>query len=94
MILPMTKKVRNKTKTKQFPHGKPTVEFSAGFLELRIHQLETEYNELAQQYARFVREGIALKNIFVLETLRGLTFLYCDIAAHKDALRSLKVEIV
>ncbi len=73
--------------------GKPTVDFSVGFLELRIQQLESQYNKLAEQYAHFVKEGVALSNIFVLDTLRGLQFLYTDIAAHKDALRSLKVDI-
>ena len=87
------KKVRNKTRTKQFPRGKPTVEFSADWLEYKIRGLEEQYNKLAEQYAYFVKHGIALTNIHVLDTLRGLTFLYTDIAAHKDALRSLKTEI-
>lgn len=87
------KKVRNKTRTKQFPSGKPTVEFSASFLELRIQQMEKQYNDLARGYAYFVNEGLALSNIHVLDMLRGLTQLYCNIAAHKDALRSLKVDI-
>jgi hypothetical protein len=88
----MTKKVRNKTRTRQFPQGKPTIEFSTSWLEFRIQQLEAEYDKYAQQYAYFVKEGIAIKNIHVLDTLRSLTFLYTDIAAHKDALRSLKAE--
>lgn len=87
------KKVRNKTRTKQFPSGKPSVEFSASFLELRISQMEKQYNDLAQGYASFVRDGLALSNIHVLDMLRSLAFLYSDIAAHKDALRSLKVDI-
>jgi flagellar biosynthesis chaperone FliJ len=86
------KKIRNKTRTMQFPKGKPSLQFSANWLEYKIKGLEEEYNKLAQQYAYFVKEGIALKNIHVLDTLRSLTFLYTDIAAHKHALRSLKTE--
>lgn len=88
----MSKKIRNKTRTRQFPQGKPTVEFSASFLEFRIEGMIREYNTLADNYAHYVKIGVALTNIHVLDTLRQLTFLYSDIAAHKHALRSLKGE--
>lgn len=89
----MNKKVRNKTRTRQFPQGKPSVQFSADWLEFKIKGLEEKYQKLAEQYTYFVKHGVALTNIHVLDTLRGLTFLYTDIAAHKDALRSLKAEL-
>jgi hypothetical protein len=88
----MNKKVRNKTKTRQFPQGKPSVEFSVSWLEYKIKSLETQYNELAGNYAYYVKIGVGLTNIHVLDTLRSLAFLYTDIAAHRDALRSLKAE--
>jgi hypothetical protein len=90
----MTKKIRNKTRTRQFPQGKPTVEFSASWLEYRIENLEGQYNKLAANYAHYVKIGVGLTNIHVLDTLRSLAFLYTDIAAHKDALRSLKGEVL
>lgn len=89
----MTKKIRNKTRTALFPRGKPTVEFSASWLEYRIKQLEGEYDKLSKQYAHCVTIGVGLNALGILDTLRSLAFLYTDIAAHRDALRSLKTEI-
>ena len=89
----MSKRVRNKTRTAKFPQGKPTVEFSASWLEYKIGELEREYDELSKQYAHCVSIGVGLKAIGILDTLRNLAFLYSDIAAHKHALRSLKTEI-
>jgi predicted oxidoreductase (fatty acid repression mutant protein) len=87
------KKVRNKTRTKQYPQGKPTVDFSVKWLEYKIKGLEDKYAEYAKNFVMYVDTGVGLTNIYVLETLRTLTFLYTDIAAHRDALRSLKGEI-
>jgi hypothetical protein len=87
------KKVRFKTKTKQYPQGKPTLDYSVGFLEFKLQGLEMKYAEYAKNFAMYVDTGVGLTNIHVLDTLRSLTFLYTDIAAHRDALRSLKGEI-
>jgi len=87
------KKVRNKTRTKEYPQGKPSVDFSVGWLKHQIEYLEGKYNEKARDYAYYVSQGVALTNIHVLDTLRTLTFLYTDIAAHRHALNSLKVEV-
>lgn len=85
-----TKKIRNKTKTKQYPQGKPSVDYSVGFLEFKLKNLEIKYEKYSKDYAYYVEGGVGLTNIHVLDTLRTLTFLYTDIAAHRDALNSLK----
>lgn len=87
------KKARNKTRTAKFPQGKPTVEFSASWLEYKIGELERKYDDLSKKYAHCVSIGVGLNAVGILDTLRNLAFLYTDIAAHKDALRSLKTEI-
>lgn len=86
------KKVRNKTRNAQFPKGKPTMEFSASWLEYKIKGLEADYNKLSKEYAHCVNQGVGLYAIGILDTLRNLAFLYSDIAAHKHALQSLKTE--
>lgn len=93
MIPPMNKKkVRNKTRSAQFPKGKPTVEFSASWLEYKIGELEAQYDKLSKEYAHCVSIGVGLNALGILDTLRNLAFLYTDIAAHKHALQSLKTE--
>lgn len=88
-----TKKVKFGAKTKQYPQGKPTLDYSVKFLEFKIQGLEMKYAEYAKNFAMYVEAGVGLTNIHVLDTLRSLTFLYTDIAAHRDALHSLKGEI-
>ena len=87
------KKVRNKTRTKEFPQGKPSVDFSVGWMKIKIEQLEREYKEVSENYVWMVQQGVGLTNIHVLDSLRRLTYLYTTIAAHHDAIRSLKVEV-
>lgn len=87
------KKFRNKTRTKEYPSGKPSVDSSVGWLKIRIEQMETEYNAVSRNYASMVTDGYGLTNIHVLDMLRQLQFLYTTLAAHHAALRSLKVEV-
>lgn len=87
------KKNRFGAKSKQYPQGKPTVDYSVKFLEFKLKGLELEYDKFSKAYASYVGAGVGLTNIHVLDTLRTLTFLYNDIAAHRHALRSLKGEI-
>ena len=86
------KKVRNKTRTKEYPQGKPSVDFSVSWLKQQVERMEKEYDILARNYSSLVVDGYGLKNIHVLDMLRQLQFLYTTIAAHKAALLSLKVE--
>ena len=87
------KKLRNKTRTKKYPQGKPTVDWSVHWLEFKIKGMEDQYEERSKDYAWMVNQGVGLTSIHALDTLRTLLWLYTDINAHKDALRSLKAEL-
>lgn len=65
---------------------------SIRFLEYKIEQLEQQYQEHAKSFAQMVSVGVALTAVGALDTIRSLNFLYTDIAAHRHALRTMKLE--
>lgn len=81
------------SKNKKYPQGKPTLDQSVNWLEFQIEDLELKYDKYSRDYAHMISQGVGLTSIHVLDTLRTLTWLYTDIAAHKSALRSLKTEL-
>ena len=68
------------------------IDQSIRFLEYKIERLEHQYQEHAKNFAQMVSVGVALTAVGALDTIRSLNFLYTDIAAHRDALRTMKLE--
>ena len=78
----------NKRKSK-----KQTWQMAKSLLEFRIQSMEMEYNKLGKDFASCVVDGVIQNNIYTLDWLRQMTFLYTDIAAHKHTLSSMNYEI-
>ena len=72
---------------------KVTYEQSVSFIKYRLEGLERQFKEMSDKFIWQTQQGGGIQNIHMLDTIRALNFLYTDIAAHRDALRSLKVEI-
>ncbi len=72
---------------------KPTLNQRISFTKFRLECLEKEFEEASKNFIWQTQQGGGLKNIHMLDTIRRLNFLYTDIAAHRDALRSLEVDI-
>lgn len=61
--------------------------------KIRLESLERLFKEKSDQFIWQTQQGGGIKNIHMLDTIRDLQMLYLQIAAHHDALRSLKVQI-
>ena len=71
---------------------KMKLEQAISFTQHKLDNLVEEYKEHAANFSWMVSQGTSLNNIHAQDTLRKLTFLYTDIAAHHDALKSMKTE--
>jgi hypothetical protein len=72
---------------------KKTLDKAIDFTQFKLDNLERQYDNVSKKYAHMVNIGVGLTAIEALDTIRSLLFLYTDIAAHRDALRSMKVDI-
>jgi hypothetical protein len=72
---------------------KVTYDESVSFLKYRLDTLKKEFEEKSREFIWQTQHGGGIQNIHMLHTIRDLNFLYTDIAAHIDALRSLKVDL-
>lgn len=68
-------------------------EEAVSFTKYRLESLERQFKEASDKFVWQTQQGGGIKNIHMSETIRTLNFLYTDIAAHYDALRSLEVKI-
>jgi hypothetical protein len=72
---------------------KPTKEQSKSFTQYRLDSLLKQFEEQSKIFVRMTEVGGGIENYGMMETVRSLHFLCMDIAVHRDALRSLEVEI-
>jgi hypothetical protein len=72
---------------------KVTYDEAVSFTKFRLDGLERQFKETSDRFIWQTQQGGGINNIHMLDTIRALQFLYLEIAAHRDALRSLKVEI-
>lgn len=72
---------------------KITLEQAVSFTTYRKESLEREFDEAAKNFTWMMQNGGGIKNIHMLDVIRKMNFLYTQIAAHYDALRSLNVDI-
>jgi hypothetical protein len=71
---------------------KPSLKQSISYTEYKLKQLESQYNDKANEFVIRVSQGVGLTAIDTHDLIRSLNFLYTDIAVHRDVLRSLKME--
>lgn len=72
---------------------KTSYDSALAFTKYRLGVLEKEFEEASKNFIWQTQQGGGIKNIHMLDTIRRLNFLYTDIAAHYDAIRSLEVNI-
>jgi hypothetical protein len=72
---------------------KTSYDSALSFTKYRLNNLEKEFEEASKNFIWQIQQGGGWKNIHMLDTIRKLNFLYTNIAAHHDALRSLEVKI-
>lgn len=70
-----------------------TYDESVSFLKYRLDNLKKDFEKKSEEFIWQTQHGGGINNIHMLYTIRDLNSLYTNIAAHVDALRSLKVEI-
>lgn len=71
---------------------KVTYDEALSFIKFRLDGLERQFKETSDRFIWQTQQGGGINNIHILDTIRALNFLYTEIAAHRDVLRSLKVE--
>lgn len=71
---------------------KATYDEALSFVKFRLDSLERQFKETSDRFIWQIQQGGGINNIHMLDTIRALNFLYAEIAAHRDALRSMKVE--
>jgi hypothetical protein len=72
---------------------KVKLEQTVSFTKYRLERLEAQFKEVSERFIWQTQHGGGINNIHMLDSIRQLNFLYTNIAAHHDALRSLNVEI-
>lgn len=63
------------------------------FAKFRLDCLTRQFKTTSERFIWQTQQGGGISNIHMLDTIRELNVLYTDIAVHRDALRSLNVEI-
>jgi hypothetical protein len=71
---------------------KVTYKEAVSFTQFRLERLENQFKEASDKFIWQTQQGGGIDNIHMLDTIRALNNLYLDIAAHRDALRSLQVK--
>lgn len=75
-----------KKKDKQKPEVKSLLDF-------RLEMLEAEFKKEADFLAVLMRQGGGIQNIHMLGCLQNLQMTYLQVAAHRDAKRSLQASL-
>lgn len=72
---------------------KVTYDEAVSHIQNRLESLERRFKETSDNFIWQTQQGGGINNIHMMDTINSLKFLYTDIAAHRDALRSLKVNL-
>lgn len=72
---------------------KATYDQALSLTKFRLDSLEKQFKEESAKFITMTNHGDGINNLFMLDTINSLRFIYAKIAAYRDVLRSLEGKI-